>query len=147
MKKLILMLILVFAGTFAVVGATATSASAVTVCSGSQISSTKYVTYNGTRIGALKVFYNGSTGNNCAQFEHVGPAAGVTRYTSVLLQRCSQVNPGNGCTVTAQQFDEGNYSSYAGPVSVYAPNNCVRAYGEIYWAGAYRSVGSGVIGC
>lgn len=146
MKKLIVLVLMTLASMITLVG-TAPTASAVTVCSGSQTGATQYVTYNGTRVAALKVFYNGSTGNNCAQFEHLGPAAGVTRYTSVLLQRCSQTAPGNGCTVNAQAFDEGYYSSYAGPVHVYAPNNCVRARGQIDWGGAIRTVWTPVIGC
>lgn len=146
MKKLISLILLTLASTFAIVGVSSTAANAVTVCSGTQIYS-KYATYNGTNVGLLRVFYNASTGNNCAQFEHVGPSVGQTRYTSVVLQRCSQTNPGNGCTVTAQQSDAGQYSSYAGPVSVYAPGNCVQAAGEIYWGGGYRQAISPVIGC
>jgi hypothetical protein len=105
--------------------------------------------YNGAAVGELVVYYNASTGNNCARFNHLGSAYGVSASTTVILTKCSTTNPGNGCgTALVIAADSGSYAYYAGPVSVHAPNNCVTAEGYIYWHGADRRVTTGgVIGC
>ncbi|MFL6139589.1 MAG: hypothetical protein ACJ74O_17555 [Frankiaceae bacterium] len=105
--------------------------------------------YNGNAVGELVVYYNASTGNNCARFDHVGAAYGVTAYTEVTLYKCSATQPGNGCGTTLDaDSNSGYFQYYAGPVRVQAPHNCVRADGFIYWHGAYRVADTGGdIGC
>jgi len=104
---------------------------------------------NGTVVGELVVYYNSSNGNNCARFNHLGPSYGVTRYTDVLLKKCSTTNPGNGCgTVLDIGYNSGQFAYYAGPVRVYSPRNCVTASGLIAWNGSDHVVSTnGVIGC
>ena len=105
---------------------------------------------DGTAIGELVVYYNSSNGNNCARFNHLGPAYGVSRYTSVWLDKCSTTNPGNGCAPVLIWGipDDGPFSYHAGPVRVHSPQNCVRAEGRIHWDGSDRVVSTGgVIGC
>src|SRR5262249_24709863 len=98
----------------------------------------KTVVVGGAGVGELVVYYSSSNGNNCARFNHLGPSYGATRYTDVLLQKCSTTSPGNGCgTVLDTSYDSGQFAYYAGPVSVYAPRNCVTASGQIDWNGIY----------
>jgi hypothetical protein len=103
----------------------------------------------GTVVGELVVYYNPSNGNNCARFNHLGPAYGVTTYTEVKLVKCSTVNPGSGCgTALVINIDPDQYAYHAGPIRVYSPQNCVTAEGRIHWNGADRIVSTGgVIGC
>jgi hypothetical protein len=105
--------------------------------------------YNGAAVGELVVYYNASNGNNCARFNHLGAAYGVTAHTYVALFKCSTTNPGNGCgSALDGQSDEGNFAYYAGPVRVQAPHNCVQAVGYVHWQGADRYADTnGVIGC
>ncbi|HSX66088.1 hypothetical protein [Nocardioides sp.] len=146
MIRMLTAVLLTLLSTFAVVGASTTSADAATVCGGKEIwAKTKY--YDGQAIGRLRVFYNATYGTNCAQFDHAGATWGVKRFTGVGLDRCTQTSPGRGCSISTFDSDYGYYSYYAGPAKVKAPRNCVRADGLIYWRGAYRTITSPVIGC
>lgn len=119
----------------------APSAQAVAGCGGSLIGR-KAITYSGTTIGELAVYYNASTGRNCARTNHLGPTYGVTRLTEATLVRCTQkTRQGDFCTEVGSTYviDKDNYAYYAGPVSVYSPHNCVKATGVISWHGAWRT--------
>ena len=108
-------------------------------CTGSLIAR-KVANASGTAVGELVVYYNASTGNNCARFNHIGPSYGLTRETSVFIERCPTNNPASNCFLTGgpSDHDASSYAYYAGPVQVYSPNKCVRAYGYIMWGGARR---------
>jgi hypothetical protein len=104
--------------------------------------------YNGTAVAELVVYYNASTGYNCARFNHLGPAYGVSAPTVLNVFKCEETSPGSGCTPIVLKGDSGDYAYYAGPVRVYAPNNCITATGSLFWHGAYRNASTdGVIGC
>lgn len=121
--------------------AVAPDASAAT-CSGTRIAHKPIrasASSTSTVIGYLDVYYNSSNGYNCARTVHAGPAEGVRRNTAVVLYRCIQVNPGNGCTLDHSVNDTGNYAYYAGPVSLWAGTHCISVYGDIFWNGAYRT--------
>ncbi|HVK24032.1 MAG TPA: hypothetical protein VM677_21980 [Actinokineospora sp.] len=106
-----------------------TSAQAATNCSGSIIGRTA------NSIGELVVYYNASTGYNCARMNHLGASYGVAASTSVDISKCTGTTKSNPGTCTVVQSSQGSFSYYAGPVSTYAPNNCIRAWGEIVWQG------------
>lgn len=85
-------------------------------------------------IGELVVKYDTAAGGtNCARMNHEGAAAGVYYFTEVILYLCAQTSPGNTCTPTAMtKPDEGEYMSYAGPVSLPNTNGfCISASGII----------------
>lgn len=147
MIRMLTALLLTVLSTFAVVGTSTTTADAATVCGGKEIwAKTKY--YDGQAIGRLRVFYNATYGTNCARFDHGGVTWGVKRYTTVILDRCTQTSPGHGCTYSGKWgYDGDYYAYYAGPAKVYSPHNCVKAQGSIYWRGATRYISSPAIGC
>jgi hypothetical protein len=120
-----------------------TAASAATGdCSGNNIIS-KPLMYNDTKIGELDVYYNASTGVNCAKMNHGGPTWGVSRDTYVYIAKCQATSPTGTCYVMDDDFDFGSYSFYAGPVKVTAGTHCIQANGWIYWNGAERKVATG----
>jgi len=90
---------------------------------------------NGTKIGELDVYYNGSTGNNCAYTRSGGPTWGVSKSMLVQIQACAQTSPSPNCNAIAWDQDDGNYSYYAGPVGVHGQGHCIFASGEMNWNG------------
>lgn len=101
-------------------------------CPGSRIEHVP-VKVGTTVLSYLNVYYDASTGKNCARNDKTGVMAGSPSYTYVLLQRCSQTVQGSSCTVTAEQEDPALgdwdtwYVSYSGPVFVSAANHCIHA--------------------
>ena len=148
MKKILLAALLVVVSTFSVVSFASSTASAATSCSGSLIRSQTIKNSAGTAIAYLRVYWNSSTGRNCAETRHASSTWGKSRKTAVYIVKCTQTTP-TGCTeTTADDYDGGYFKYYAGPVSVYSPKNCVRASGYIYTAGgSKRYVTTGPIGC
>jgi hypothetical protein len=83
-------------------------------------------------IGYLDIYYNSSTGNNCAMTRTAGAGYGHGDEIHVRLWRCTQTNPSTTCTRDSTiQRDEGFYSYYAGPVTVNSPTKCIHAEGFI----------------
>jgi hypothetical protein len=78
--------------------------------------------------GDVYLYYNASNGYYCAvniKSSHVGTAT----LTGVFLSKTS----------TSRQIEDvGNYSSFAGPVYLYAPNTCVWAGGETSTSGGWQ---------
>ncbi|GIH21538.1 hypothetical protein Raf01_97100 [Rugosimonospora africana] len=119
-------------------------AQAANGCSGSRIEHIAMHddTY-GYLMAYLDVYYDSSTGNNCAATVATGDLSyGVLKGMYVILVKCSQTTPNRtSCTNIGSQRDPasagtyGNYYYYAGPVTVYSPNNCIFAEGSIesYW--------------
>jgi hypothetical protein len=101
-------------------------------CPGSRIEHVP-VKVGTTVLSYLNVYYDSSTGKNCARNDKTSVMAGNPSYTYVVLQRCSQTVPGSSCTVTAEQEDPALgawdtwYVSYAGPVTVSAAGHCIHA--------------------
>ncbi|GAA1313013.1 hypothetical protein Psi02_68730 [Planotetraspora silvatica] len=87
----------------------------------------------------LDVYYDSSTGNNCAATVATGPnSEGILKGMYVVLVKCSQTTPNKtSCTNIGSKRDPaspgtyGRYYYYAGPVTVYSPNNCIFAEGAI----------------
>jgi hypothetical protein len=93
-----------------------------------------------TKIGEFDVYYNSSTGYNCAYLWSAGPSWGVSKDMYVEIDACAQTSPGPACSIIASDADPGsppypNYSYYAGPVGVYAPGHCIQAQAHMAWNG------------
>lgn len=120
------------------VNAPATSTAAAANCGGSLLRSYP-LNYNGTKIGELAVYFDGS--RNCARMNHAGPTYGVPLRTTAFIVACRETTPGPRCTYDGTpDTDDGTYSYYAGPVYASARNKCIHAAGDIYYAGAKRHV-------
>ncbi|GAA0378451.1 hypothetical protein GCM10009530_31340 [Microbispora corallina] len=130
-------------------GTTALSAPAQAAngCSGSRIEHIPmYDEKYGTLTAYLDVYYDSSTGNNCAATVATGEGYGTLKGMYVLLVKCSQTTPDRtSCTNIGSKRDPassgtyGDYYYYAGPVTVYSPNNCIFAEGGIETYYAYSS--------
>ncbi|MBR7825050.1 hypothetical protein KDK95_01940 [Actinospica sp. MGRD01-02] len=114
-------------------------AQASSVCSGTQVDSASMTDINGSGAvgGTLYLYYNSSTGRNCA---YATNATGARHSMTVWVSRCA---PGTGqewyncqgsdSLIQGEDYDAGNYISYAGPANTLgsAAGVCVEAYGEI----------------
>lgn len=125
--------------TLAVIGMSATgTASAAANCSGSIVGHYP-LKYNGTTIGELAVYWDGS--RNCARMNHIGPTYGKSLRTTVFIVACRETSPSSRCTYNGSpDTDDGTYSYYAGPVYASAAKRCIHAAGDIYYAGTKRHV-------
>lgn len=83
----------------------------------------------------LDVFFDSSTGNNCAMMVAAGSASGHASFIDVCLIRCKETSPGPTCTPDAEQCDSGAFHFFAGPVFVHAPGHCIQAFGDITFNG------------
>lgn len=92
-----------------------------------------------TTYAFLDVYFDSSTGNNCARTVSAGPAAGNASFIDVCLIRCTQTSPGPTCTVDAKQCDGGDFHSFAGPVFVHAPGTCISAFGDLAFGNVFVS--------
>lgn len=118
-----------------------TQAHAASPCSGSLIS-TKGITSNGTAIGELDVYYDSSTGKNCAITQAGGPSWGIKKEMTVSLAICHKTGPSWNCD-PGVNVDPGNYYYYAGPVSLGARGQCIMAEGGIFWNGVLNATSTG----
>src|ERR687897_2836249 len=113
-------------------------------CPGTQIEPTQYARYRGKRVGALRVYYDSSTGKNCARMDHTKRTRGRTRMTFVYLRICRRNHrPGNVCRGgTRGVVDAGLFDYYAGPVITKrsARGRYLHARGEIVIKGSNRTV-------
>lgn len=113
--------------------ATQTSSS----CVGTLVQDTPLVGQSsGKVLGYAELYWDGSTGQNCAMTESSSADWGTPKYMGVWLTRCVSDNPGNECASetsnTPKAYDSGfNYAYYAGPVSVPASGYCVQFMGEV----------------
>jgi serine/threonine protein kinase len=100
--------------------------------------------YSGSsKVGELDVYYNSSTGDNCASFQSLGSARGELKKMFVTITACKQTTSGSTCTgglKNGSSSDSGNYYYYAGPVGVYAKGRCINASGGMVWNGVTYSV-------
>lgn len=118
-------------------------AQASTLCSGTEVDHAAMtdIAGSGKVGGTLYVFYNSSTGRNCA---YATNGTGVRHSMFVWISRCAS---GTGqewynCQdsdsfIQGEDYDAGNYISYAGPVNTLgsASGVCIEAYGEIDYNG------------
>jgi len=80
----------------------------------------------------LYLYYDAARGTNCAKMVHQGAAYGRAARTMVQLWTCTTRQAGKECFRLSSDApyygrDAGNYSYYAGPVSVRAANRCIYA--------------------
>lgn len=120
-------------------------AQAAALCSGTEIDhATLTDAYNGAAEGTLYVYYNSSTGHNCA---YATNGTGVRHTTFVWIERCkSGTGKDYDCdyldTLTqGKNYDLGSYISYAGPVNTLgsASGLCIEAYGEIDYGNSFAT--------
>ncbi|MFE3450620.1 hypothetical protein ACFXJ8_16975 [Nonomuraea sp. NPDC059194] len=94
-------------------------------CSGSQID-TIAVKRGSSTYGSLKLYYNSSTGNNCARLDRVvdyGTKSGMI----LSLYACAKGQTQSQCFQNYRGLDQdsGQFGQYAGPVSVYGKGRCI----------------------
>jgi len=126
------------AGVLAVTGATwvitTQGASAASTCSGSLVEHSPvdgdYPIGSDTLIGYVDIYYNSSTGDNCARAVTTGAAYGKASSIIVEIDKCRETRPSRTCTVIAHDRDPksgfGSFGTFAGPVRVNAPRNCIQ---------------------
>jgi hypothetical protein len=111
-------------------------------CPGTQIEPTRYATHRGKRVGALRVYYDPSTGKNCARMDHTRRTWGKSRMTYVYLRICRRNRrPGHRCRGgTRGVANAGYFEYYAGPVITKRParGRCIFAQGMITVRGHQR---------
>ncbi|MFC8392220.1 hypothetical protein [Streptomyces sp. NPDC057238] len=101
-------------------------------CSGSLISTYPVKDNSGVSRGNVYLYYNSSTGYNCAAtVKNSAGAYGTPTLTNVTLDRCKAGTSGSSCYSEKKVTDEGLYSYYAGPVSLSASDRCISIYGLI----------------
>jgi hypothetical protein len=117
----------------------ASPAAAATSCAGSLIDSQPMTDLagSGATYGTLYVYYDSSTGKNCAKATN---STGVSHDMIVWISRCA---PGTGSSwyncntsdpfVQGGNYDRGYYHAYAGPVNTpgSAAGRCIEAYSQI----------------
>ncbi|MEU0567151.1 hypothetical protein ABZ297_17425 [Nonomuraea sp. NPDC005983] len=94
-------------------------------CSGSQVDSIP-VKRSGKTYGTLKLYWNGSTGTNCARLDRVvdyGTKSGMI----LQLWACAKGTPSTAACHRSSIHDEdsGQFGQYAGPVSVKGKGKCI----------------------
>lgn len=106
-------------------------------CSGSQIDT--YPMYNsGTLFGDVYLYYDSSTGKNCAVTVATSAGGyGVSKLMYVSIDRCNETVDTGNCTGPAGVSDKGYYDYYAGPVSISAAGHCIAVTGQITYNGKY----------
>jgi hypothetical protein len=105
---------------------------AASSCSGSRI---EHIAMGPPTYGYLDIYFDSSTGNNCAMAVASGAASGHASFIEVCLARCKQTSPGATCTPDEEECDAGPYHFFAGPVFVHAPGQCISAFGELTFNG------------
>lgn len=85
--------------------------------------------------GSLDIYFDSSTGNNCAKTTATGSASGNATFIDVCLTRCKETSSGPNCTVDSIQCDPGAFHFFAGPVFEHAPGQCISANGDIVFNG------------
>lgn len=109
--------------------ATTTTASSAAAygCSGTEIDSYAVKTSGGTTFGTIHLYYDSSTGRNCA-VNVANAAGGYGTYTIKNVY----LGVYGGTTVYDPAFGSTTkYANYAGPVSVSAPGKCILVGGVI----------------
>ncbi|HET9173135.1 MAG TPA: hypothetical protein VFN97_27150 [Actinospica sp.] len=113
--------------------ATQTSSS----CVGTLVQDTPLIGQSsGRTLGYAELYWDASTGQNCAMTVSSSLDWGTPKYMGVWLARCVTDNPANDCdpeTVSTPKAyqDSPSFSYYAGPVSVPGAGYCISYMGEI----------------
>jgi hypothetical protein len=115
-------------------------------CAGSLVES-RNLNVDGKKVGELNVYYNRSTGRNCARMNHAGDTWGKALITRVWIGICSETKPSNGTChydATTDAVDKGKYRYYAGPATTKASaaGRCIAASGYLWIDGKRYAVGT-----
>ncbi|MFF5341946.1 hypothetical protein ACWDUG_16370 [Streptomyces cellulosae] len=108
-------------------------------CSGSQIDSFPMYASGGTLFGNVFLYYDSSTGRNCAVTVATSAGGyGVAKYMYVGISRCNETVDTGSCSGSASVVDKkDSYKYYAGPVSIAAAGHCIAVTGQIEYNGKY----------
>lgn len=106
---------------------TATASASGWGCSGSEVSGSPYpaTTPSGAVFSYVHLYWDGSTGTNCAVNVKTGSLYGTPTLTEVSLRECAEDTPGGNCDQIYAQGDNQIYSYYAGPVHVPGAGHCI----------------------
>lgn len=124
-------------------------------CPGNEVSGSPYAvtTTSGAVYSYVHLFYDPSSGDNCAVNVKTGSLYGTPTLTKVKLSVCSDTAPNTSCggwNLPSQEDPANNstlYAYYAGPVTVPGSGHCIAVYAETdrtasdfatYWSGAYH---------
>lgn len=90
-------------------------------------------------IAQLQLYYDNSTGKNCAMMRHAGHTWGQKHYTYVSIAPCHDSScQMNQSPAPGSQEDYGDYNFYAGPVSINARHKCIYVQGQMKYNGRYH---------
>ncbi|WP_157877421.1 spore-associated protein A [Streptomyces odonnellii] len=92
-------------------------------CAGSEIDTYAVKTSGGATWGTIHLYYDSSTGLNCAV--NVKTSAGYAGTPSITWVALARSSDGKS------DLDSGNFSSYAGPVTISAPGQCITVSGVV----------------
>jgi hypothetical protein len=128
------------------IGGPAPAGAAAGNCPGSLIES-RNLNVGGKKVGELDVYYDSSTGRNCARMNHAGSTWGKKLKTRAWIGICSERTPGNKTChydPATDDVDVGSYSYYAGPVTTKtsAAGRCIAASGYLWINGTRYAVGT-----
>ncbi|GAA2234369.1 hypothetical protein GCM10010430_13870 [Kitasatospora cystarginea] len=106
-------------------------------CSGSEVSGSPYAVKddNGNVFSWAHLYYDSSSGQNCAVNVKVPALSGTPSHTYVNLEACAETSPASNCTRTAIDQDPTDsrlYSQFAGPVRVNAQGHCISLWAETF---------------
>ncbi|MFG2882992.1 hypothetical protein ACGFYV_11935 [Streptomyces sp. NPDC048297] len=118
-------------------------------CAGSEIDTYPVKTNGGTQYGTIHLFYDSSTGRNCAV--NVATSAGgygTSERTMVYLAECSGTTL-SSCTSSfiTSDIDSGYFAYYAGPVSIPAAGHCILVSGAREHNGVNAGAQFGPVHC
>lgn len=127
----------------------ATPATATTYgCAGSEIDTYNVETSVGAVWGVIHLYYDATTGDNCAvNVKTTEGGYGTSSYTTVELDSCSQTSPSSFCSPSSEHYDHGDYTEYAGPVSVHAPGVCIGIIASVDQGDTTALYSTGAVHC
>jgi hypothetical protein len=122
--------VLAMAGAATVAGTTSASAAPAGGwgCTGNEVSDSPYAvrTPSGAVFSYVHLYWNGSTGKNCAVNVKTGSLYGIATNTGLVITECVEDTPGGNCNPLGKDDPQnGNFRYYAGPVSVSGVGHCV----------------------
>jgi hypothetical protein len=122
-------------------------AATLATCSGSRQEHLP-LTSSGTVIGYVDLYYSSANnGTNCVRTVSAGPSVGVTKFMLAKVYRCTGRAGSTNCSDGGGGFDrrdedKGQFTSYAGPVSVTGTSGrCISFNGVVTWNG--REIAAG----
>lgn len=125
---------LALAGACAVAAAPAASAGSYG-CAGNYVGQNAIKTSGGAVWGYVDVYWNASTGKNCAvAVANSAGYYGTKTYKELFLYECATDTAGysGGCVPIAQQYQGDEFYDYAGPLSVPGTGHCISVIADLH---------------